>query len=235
MELRRLAPLALVLALPAQAADFNAVGNLTQGEFRRLAEDLGAATSYKGVTPATPLGIAGFDVGLEVSATDVKNSGVFNAAGAGSPSTLYLPKVHVHKGLFGRLDLGAFVGALSDVGGTVAGASLRWAVLDDGLATPALGLRLSGTKTLDLGPLDVNTIAADLVVSKRLTIVTPYGGFGTVRTTARASGTALSEERASQGRGFAGLNVNLGLLNLAFEAEKMGGNTTLSAKAGWRF
>lgn len=235
MKSLRFAPLALALALPAHAGDFTSIGALTQGEFRRLAEDLGAATSYKGVTPATPLGLIGFDVGVEVSATDVKNTGVFNAAGAGSASTLYLPKVHLHKGLFGNLDIGGFVGALSDLGGTVAGAEVRWAFLGDTATTPAMAVRVSGSKTLDLGSVDVDTIAADLVVSKRLTIVTPYAGFGTVRTSAKASGTSLGEEKFNQGRGFAGVNVNFGILNLAFEAEKLGGNTTLSAKAGWRF
>jgi len=29
--------------------------------------------------------------------------------------------------------------------------------------------------------------------------------------------------------------VNLAVLNVAFEAEKMGDNTSLSAKLGWRF
>ena len=32
--------------------DFATVGTLAQGEFRRMSEDLGAAFSYKGVTPA---------------------------------------------------------------------------------------------------------------------------------------------------------------------------------------
>jgi hypothetical protein len=34
---------------------------------------------------------------------------------------------------------------------------------------------------------------------------------------------------------FGGVNVNLLAVNLAFEAEKMGDNVSLSAKLGWRF
>ena len=34
---------------------------------------------------------------------------------------------------------------------------------------------------------------------------------------------------------FGGLNVNLAALNIAFEAQKMGDNVSLSAKLGWRF
>jgi len=237
IRLSRLAPLPLVLAaaLPAQAGDFNAIGTLTQPEFRGLAEDLAAATSYKGVTPATPLGMAGFDLGLELSGTDVKNTGAFNKAGAGSDSTLYVPKVHLHKGLFGGLDIGGFAGRLPVSSGTIVGAEVRWAAIDDTLTTPAVALRLSGTRTTGLGDVKADSVAADVMVSKRLTLVTPYAGVGTVRSGVKASGTALAEEKFTKTRGFLGVNVNLALVNLAVEAEKQGDNTTLSAKAGWRF
>ncbi len=232
----RFAPLVLALgALPAAAGDFTAIGSLGQAEFRGLAEDLAAATSYKGVTPATPLGIIGFDVGLEVSGTDVKNTGAFNKAGAGSSSTLYVPKVHLHKGLFGNLDIGGFVGRVGDVNGTVAGAEVRWAAIDDTVSTPAVALRLSGTRTTGMGAVKADSVGFDVMVSKRLTIVTPYAGVGSVRSSVKATGTALSDESFNKTRGFAGVNVNLGVINLAVEAEKQGDNTTLSAKAGWRF
>jgi len=56
-----------------------------------------------------------------------------------------------------------------------------------------------------------------------------------VRIRTSAEGTGLAEERFNQGRFFGGINVNLIALNLAFEAEKMGDNLSLSAKLGWRF
>ena len=74
------------------------------------------------------------------------------------------------------------------------------------------------------------------MVSKKFTALTPYAGAGAVRT--RALGArqhALEEESINQGRVFGGLNVNLLAVNLAFEAEKMGDNISLSAKLGWRF
>jgi hypothetical protein len=228
-----LAPFAFALALPAWAGDLNAIGNLSQDQFRRLSEDLGATFSYKGVTPATPLGLAGFDVGLEVSATDVKHSDIFSLAGGGGPSTLYVPKLHVYKGLFAGIDIGAFVGAVSSVNAAAYGADLRYAILDDTLTLPAVAVRISGTKSSGGGQMDVSTVAGDLMVSKRLTIVTPYIGAGVVRVSSSAGG--LADETFNKSRIFGGFNANVGVLNLAFEAEGMGGNTTLSAKAGWRF
>jgi hypothetical protein len=231
----RLAPIALAAILPCHAADFPDIGALAQGEFRALSRDLGAAFSYKGVTPATALGPLGFDVGIEVTDTQMENSSLFALAGAGSQSRLVIPKLHVHKGIFGGLDVGAFVAGAPDISARLYGADVRYTLVDDGLVAPAIGLRASGTRASGMGPLKVSTLALDLIVSKRFTALTPYAGAGTVRVQSTASGTGLAEERINQGRVFGGLNVNLLAVNLAFEAEKMGDNVSLSAKLGWRF
>ena len=60
----------VTFAGPATAADnIDQVNQLLQTEFRQLSEDLGSALSYKALTPAAPLGISGFDIGVEVTAT----------------------------------------------------------------------------------------------------------------------------------------------------------------------
>ena len=225
----------LACALPASAGEFPSLGSLTQDEFHRLSEDLGAAFSYKGVTPATPLGLVGFDVGLEVSATDIKNSHLFRLAGNSAPDYLAVPKLHVYKGLPFGIDVGAFVGGASELGATIYGLDARYALLSDGVATPAVALRVSGTQTSDIGGLKVKTMAGDVMISKKLTLVTPYIGAGVVRTISEAKGLGIAEEDFRKSRVFTGLNVNFAILNLAIEAEKLGNNTTLSAKAGWRF
>jgi hypothetical protein len=232
---RILAASLLATALPAAASDLSNIGSLTQDQFRLLSEDLGTAFSYKGVTPATTLGPWGFDLGLELSYTDVKNSDVFGLAGAGSTDSLFVPKLHVYKGLGGGFDLGGFVAAAPDVEGTLWGVDLRYAFVEDTLTTPAFAMRLSGTRTTDLPSLRVYTYGADLMVSKRLTLATPYIGAGMVRVESSVSAPGLSDVTFNEGRIFGGVNVNLAVINLAFEAERMGDNTTLSAKLGWRF
>ena len=156
---RIVAMFAMGAAPLAFAGDFGNVGAIAQDEFRGLSKDLGAAFSYKGVTPATPLGVLGFDAGVEVTDTKFENSSAFSHAGAGSPSHLTIPKLHVHKGLWAGFDIGAFVGGASQVGATLFGAELRYAILDDGLTTPAVGVRLSGTRATGLGDLRVSTAA----------------------------------------------------------------------------
>lgn len=226
---------ALALSFPCAAADFPRVGDLAQGEFHDLARDLGAAFSYKGVTPATSLGTLGFDVGIEVTETRMESSRLFALAGAGEQSRLVLPKLHAHKGLPLGFDVSAFVAAVPDVDATLAGAGLRWTLADDGWVFPAVGLRISATRATGTGDLKVSTAAVDAMLSKKFTAITPYIGAGTVRTQASVAGTALREERINQGRVFGGVNVNLLAVNLAFEAEKAGDNLSLSAKLGWRF
>jgi hypothetical protein len=51
----------------------------------------------------------------------------------------------------------------------------------------------------------------------------------------KANVAGLARESFHQSRVFAGLNVNFALINLAVEAEKLGGVNSLSAKAGLRF
>jgi hypothetical protein len=167
--------------------------------------------------------------------TSVEHWWVFAGAGAGGQSRLVIPKLHLHKGLPFGFDVGAFAAGAPDVDATLYGAALRYAILDDGLALPAVGLRLSGTKTRGLAPLEMTTTALDLTVSKRFTLLTPYAGGGVVRVESSARGVGLADERFDRSRYFAGVNLNLVAVNLAFEAEKMGPNTSLSAKLGWRF
>ena len=218
----------------ASAADFP-LGALSRDDFRGLARDLGAAMSYKGVTPGTALGVVGFDVGIEATDTKLESSSAFARAGVGDRSHLVIPKLHVYKGLPGGFDIGAFIGGTNEINATLAGLDLRYAILDDTLTSPALAARISGTRMMGTGDLKLSTGAVDVMVSKRFTLLTPYVGAGAVRVQSQARGTALAEEKFSRGRVFGGLNLNLVGANLAIEAEKMGDNTSLSAKVGIRF
>ena len=226
---------AALCATNALAGDLSQIGTLAQNQFLRLSTDLGAASAYKGVTPATPLGLTGFDIGVELTQTSIENSAVFRQAGAGDVSNLYVPKVHITKGLPGGFDIGAFVSRVSGVSGTLIGLEARYAILDDGLTTPAIGVRLSGSRLSGVNRLDLSTIAVDAMLSKKLTLVTPYIGAGSVRVKSSADVSGLREESFNKSRVFVGLNANFVLVNVAVEAEKMGGNTSLSAKTGIRF
>jgi len=238
---RRFAAVALtlaVLAAPARAAnDLDNIGALTQPQFRLLSEDLGAALSYKPVLPAEPLGVVGFDIGLELTVVNLENSGVFDVATlTGAPSTLVIPKVHVHKGLPFGIDIGAFLATVPDSNINNWGAELRYAILKGGAATPAVAVRASYTALEGVDELKLNTTGLDISISKGFTFLTPYAGIGTVWVNSSPQGIAtLTEEEFSLTKYFVGLNMNFAFINVAFEGDKTGDTSSYSAKLGWRF
>ena len=224
-----------LFAANAIAGDLNQIGTLAQNQFLKLSTDLGAASAYRGVTPATPLGLTGFDIGAEITQTSIENSAIFRQAGAGDVNQLYVPKIHITKGLPYGFDIGAFVSRVSAVNASLIGLEARYAILDDGLTTPAIGVRLSGSRLTGVTKLQLSTVAVDAMLSKKLTLVTPYIGAGSVRVKSSADAAGLREESFNKSRVFVGMNVNFLLANIALEAEKMGDNNSLSAKAGFRF
>lgn len=242
LVLRRLLALSTLslgaLALPAQAAsNLDNLGGLGQSDFRLLSEDLAAALSYKALTPAEPLGVTGFDLGVEVESTKLKNPQVYDlATGGNAPSSLIVPKLHVYKGLPFGLDIGAFYSAVPDSNIKLWGAELRYAILPGGTATPAVSVRGSYTRLQGVSQLAFDTTGLDVSISKGFAFVTPYAGIGEVwaHSTPDAS-TGLRGEDLSMAKYFVGVNVNLAVVNIAVEGDKTGDATSYGVKLGWRF
>ncbi len=225
------------LSLPAQAANLDSIGALLQPDFRLLSEDLGAALSYKPLSPGEPLGVTGFDLGIEVTATKLENSAVFDNAVTGTaPGTLYLPRLHVHKGLPFGFDIGASYAAVPDSNIKVWGAEVRYAILKGSTATPALALRGSYSALEGVSQLKLTTTGVDLSISKGFAMFTPYAGVGKVwvRSSPDAS-LPLLEEDFDLSKVFVGVNMNLAVINIAIEGDKTGDATSYGIKFGWRF
>jgi hypothetical protein len=240
MNLKRGLVLASLFAvsLSAVAADINKIDQLTQDDFHKLSQDLGAALSYKPLTPTAPLGLTGFDVGVAVTATSIKNSDVLQKAGAGDHSTLPVPSLRVHKGLPFGVDVGVMVGAVPGTNVRLYGAELRYAIVSGGAATPAIGVRGSYTKLTGVDQLDFDTKGLDLSISKGFAMFTPYAGVGKVwaASTPKNIPTATpTKESLSMSKVFVGVNMNFGLVNLAFEGDRTGEDSSYGAKLGFRF
>ena len=240
--MRRILALSLLsltsVSLPAQAVDLDLLNLfVTQGDFRLLSEDLGAALSYKPLSPGEPLGITGFDIGVEVTATKLENSENYANAFTGSPpDTLYLPKLHIHKGLPFGFDIGASYSAVPDSNIKVWGVEVRYAILKGSTTLPALAVRGSYSALDGVDALKLNTTGVDLSISKGFAIFTPYAGIGRVWVTSTPDpATTLSEEEFDLGKVFLGVNMNLAVVNIAIEADKTGEATSYGAKLGWRF
>ncbi len=228
----------LVVALgaaSAQAADEILLTNIIgQNNFKIISQDLASATSYKALTPAEPLGITGFDVGVEMTSTTVQGTAEMDAACGGCGlDTLVVPKLHLHKGLPMGFDVGLMYASSSNSNVSLIGYELRYANIEGGVAMPAVSTRLSYSKLDGIDNLSLESKGIDVSLSKGFAMVTPYVGVGQNWVTSTATG--FSDEEFTQVKYFVGFNLNLGLLNFDLEADKTGEAQTIGAKVGFRF
>ena len=224
-------------AQPVWAANISTLGALSPTQFKLFSEDLGSALSYKAVTPPTPLGVTGFDLGLEVTSTEMKNSALWTKVtnGGSAMSSMTVPKLHVFKGLPFNIDVGAFYAAVPTTNIKLYGGELRYAIVEGGVATPAVGIRGSVTKLTGVDQLSFGTKGLDISISKGFVLFTPYIGVGRVWVNSTpGAATGLQKETFQQGKVFIGGNLNLGV-NLALEYDKTGSAQSYSAKVGFRF
>jgi hypothetical protein len=221
----------------AQAADFNAIGALNQAEFRAFSEDVAAAVSYKGIMPTEGLGITGFDVGVAAFGTQVAHRDVLRKAAGGASIPSYLPTTALKavKGLPLDIDIGVTVSTLPGTNIRATGGELRWAFVGGGTVLPAVGVRLAVSNLSGVDQLKLRTTSADISISKGFTFLTPYAGVGTVRSKSSAPGTTLAAENFSQSKVFGGVNMALGLMSLAIEADKTGDAAGYGVKLAMRF
>ncbi|MEX0961033.1 MAG: hypothetical protein WDZ63_17285 [Burkholderiales bacterium] len=238
--MKRIAIFFTVLAAcagPALADDIDQLQNASQAEFRLLSEDLGAALSYKPLSPAEPLGITGFDIGLAVTATDLEHSNVLEKVTSSSAfSTAIVPSLHLTKGLPLGIDVGAMYVKVPELDISLWGVHAKYAILDGGIAMPALAVRGSYTRVSGIDQLDFDTKGLDISMSKGFAFLTPYVGAGIVWVTSTPrSDTGLREEKFEQSKLFGGINLNFGLFNMAFEADRTGDANSYGAKIGLRF
>jgi hypothetical protein len=224
-------------AQPVWAANITTLGNLLQPEFKLFSEDLGSALSYKAVTPPAPLGITGFELGLEVTSTKMQNSALWSRAtnGGSALNSMIVPKLHVFKGLPLNFDIGAFYSAVPSTNIKLYGGELRYAILEGGMALPAVGIRGAMTKLSGVSQLAFSTKSLDISISKGFAMFTPYAGLGTVWVDSTPNVAPLVEEAFRQNKIFAGGNLNFGLVNFALEYDKTGSAPSYSAKLGFRF
>lgn len=220
----------------ANAATFSSLDALTQSQFRDLSKNLTAATHYKGIAPAEPLGLLGFDLGLGLSTTEL-NDEVFDLADSADfdLSSIILPRLSVQKGLPLGFDVGASISGAPGTDIKVLGAEIRYAILKGNIALPSIGVRGSYSTLQGVDELEIDSTAIELTISKGFANLTPYGGVGVVHSNSKAvESTMLEEESYSQKKAYVGLNINLGF-NVTLEADRTGPYTSVSAKAGFRF
>lgn len=212
-----------LIGTPAWAGDANInIATLTsQQEFRDLSADLGLAISYLPAAPAESLGILGFDIGVEVTAADIREDQSFwTKVTTSPPDYLFIPKLHVQKGLPFGFDIGAIYANVPRSNISLVGGEIKWAFISGNLALPAIAIRGSYTKLSGVPGLDLETIGADVSISKGFAFVTPYAGAGLVSVASKETLLPLIEqERFNLTKTFVGIKASLAILNFVAEAD----------------
>lgn len=206
----------MLLCSQAMAKDINFGGSIIgQGTFKDFSEELGVALSYRNNLPPHPLGVTGFDAGVEVSAVDINDgSGYWNAAfGGDAPSLIVLPRLRVRKGLPFGIDVGAMYSNAGNTNIELYGFEVSKALLEGTAATPALGVRGTYTKLTGVPDVELQTVGIDASVGKGILFFTPYAGAGVVWIDSRPTGNlkatnpGLSDESIWQPRFFGGVEI----------------------------
>ncbi len=216
-----LAGLALA-AGPAMA--WTVDGDAPAGDFRAFNQRFASDAYFYPGHGAAPLGLVGFNVYVEASYD--KSFGAQSFAdttidGGLTGGALAVGRVGVRKGLPGGFDLGVSLSQALDGDVKLGSAELSYALLKGGTVAPAVGIRLTGTRTLDAHAYALDQEGIEILVSKGFLLLTPYAGAGIVHSSGRLHGD-LGSLSATDTRGvaYAGLTLNLLLPKITVEVEK---------------
>jgi hypothetical protein len=237
------ATLGLVLSMSSTAASADRLGRLGQlsdREFKYASEAIGAVMSYRPVAPPEPQGLTGFDIGVSMTNSSLSYRGA--AAVEKAHGNLYLDdavqayRLDIHKGLPFDVDVGLYFADVPGLGLGARGLEARYALLSGDYATPTISLRGAYTYASNSDDLSINTRSLDVSISKGFAMLTPYAGIGYVWVDSDGKGDANHLHSSPElSKYYAGINMGLGLVNLAFETDITGSTISWGMKLGLRW
>jgi hypothetical protein len=219
-----LLPLFLLVALPA-AASWEVNGNATGEDFRAFNRRFSSDAYFYPRHGAAPLGLLGFEAYADATYDKSFDDQSFNTTavkGSYPGGFLSVGRVGVRKGLPGGFDLGASYGKALGGDVTLVSGEVQYAILNGGLVSPALSVRVTGTRTIDAKAYHLDQYGAELLLSKGFVVLTPYIGAGLVRGKGTLDSPLGGSRQETDTRGvlFAGVTLNLLVPKIHFEVEK---------------
>lgn len=196
------------------------ISGLAAADFKNFSKEAGLAISYFPLSPAEPLGITGFDIGIEVTAVNISQGESFwkNAIPGGAPDYLIFPKLHIQKGLPFKIDLGIIYSKVPDSNISLIGGEVKWALLEGSVVTPAMAIRGSYTRLLGVPQLELETYSVDISISKGIAFLTPYGGIGEVWINSKDTTGTLGTAQLNETKFFGGVKATFLLFSMVAEA-----------------
>jgi hypothetical protein len=221
--------LLMFFAVPAIAGDISFQPGMTQQFFKDFSKDAAGILLYRAVGPAEPLGLTGFDLGVELTGTKIDNGKDYwkkAFSNQDPPSFLVAPKLHVQKGLPLGFDVGLVYSAIPGTNIQYIGGELKYALISGGALWPAVAIRGSYTKLLGIDQLDFQTYGTEITASKGIGVgakIIPYASIGQHWATSTPknlpSGLNLSRENFSVTRYAAGAKFQLLLFSVTAEVD----------------
>jgi hypothetical protein len=223
----------LLLAAPALRAQD------VEEDFQAFHRRFSAAAYHYPRHGAAPLGLVGFEVYADATVDQDFGDEPYVETILGDDligDFLAVGRVGVRKGLPGGLDLGVAYARALDTDIKLFSADLQYAILKGGVLSPALSVRVTGTRTLDAGDYELDQYGAELIFSKGFTVVTPYVGGGFVYSEGRfdSAGFGAFEDEETRNILYGGVVINLLLPKIVVEVEK-GEVVTGAVKVGFGF
>lgn len=222
----------LLLAAPALHAQD------VEGDFQAFHRRFSAAAYHYPRHGAAPLGLVGFEVYADATVDQDFGDEPYVETILGDDligDFLAVGRVGVRKGLPGGLDVGVAYARALDTDIKLLSADLQYAIIKGGVLSPALSVRVTGTRTLDAGDYELDQYGAELLFSKGFTVVTPYVGGGFAYSEGRFESLEGSfEDEETRGILYGGVVINLLLPKIVVEVEK-GEVVTGAVKVGFGF
>jgi hypothetical protein len=204
--------------------DISLPSTFTQSDFDDLSRELGLAISYVPLSPAAPLGLLGFDIGIEGTAAHIDHTKSFwtdAINGKTPPSYIAFPKIHAQKGLPFGFDVGLVYAKAPGSNVGLVGGELKWAILKGGVASPAIAIRGDYTQLLGVSDIDMRVYGADISISKGIGFITPYAGYGVVWISSQDKSNVvnLNNFNSNESKGFVGVKLSFFIMSLVGEAD----------------
>ena len=174
----------LIWVTPATAADVSFQSGMTQQLFQDFSKYAASVLVYRAVEPAAPLGITGFDIGVEVTATSLdsgKDYWKMAFKNQDAPSFIFAPKLHAQKGLPFDIDVGLVYSAIPSTNIQYIGGELKYTIYKGGILSPAIAVRGSYSQLMGVDQLDFKTYGLELTASKGFGVglkIIPYASVG---------------------------------------------------------
>jgi len=215
----------IFISSPAWAGyDLTLPPTMTQSQFDDLSQQLGLAISYTPLAPAAPLGLLGFDIGVEVTAANIDQNQDYwkNSINETPPSYLVFPKIHAQKGLPLGFDIGVVYAKApgTDIG--LVGGEIKWAFFKGGMASPAVAIRGDYTQLIGVDDISMKVYGADISISKGFGFITPYAGVGEVWSTSEDksnNSTKLKNADSTDTKSFVGVKMSFFVVSFVAEAD----------------